>query len=407
MKVYFSFLLLLIISTFAFPQLSYYGDYTALIIGYVRQDNYDTAINPDNIASLKDINLSNSMTWKMSAGDDNGHLELWFGLNQYPIGAGLVAAAYDGNSGTDLSNTYLFVNDKGDNVYSIDLMRANVNWTINQSLLVRLGRQSLLTGYGYGWNPIDFANTTKDPTSPLSELKGVDSLTFQLFPYELTNLKFYFLFDDTVLEHGTNYDELKGGSELSLSLPVFDVKLTGFLDQNTTQMGIGSQIDMMGVGVYGEYAIHFSNSEESKVNSLLGIEYVFPWETSFIIEYYSHQEGFSEEERDNILLTIKNDPLKANEYWSYYNPGYYSQYYGMAYLSQPFYSYNIQTDMTLLFSLDSGALYLIPEVIWQKSGSLIVSIGYTGILNTTDDPSSEAYLAPVKHSITFKSQYSF
>ena len=402
-----------------FAQLAFYGDYTAALTASVREDDYSTALNPGNLYGLNDLSLANELTVKMAGGDELADLELWFSLGQYPVGEGLLAA-----SGYDAATSAL-VSEAGDSIYTFDLMRASVGWSFGDSLLVRLGRQSLLTGYGYGWNPMDFANPPKDPGDPKAELKGADALLMHILPWNPINLKVYALYDRALTETGADYDDLMGGAELTLSLPALEMKLTGFLEQDGTAgedsrvngAGFGFMADLAdlaGLGFYGEGTLlsgsRILNPDVTTRKSgllytfLLGAEYVFASETSLVVEYFYNGEGYDKGERDEVLTALGN-PLSGAS--SLYRPGYYSRHYLLLNGMQPLYAINCDAGLTVLCSVDSGALTLMPEMTWSGSGNFSLSGRYAGLLNPVGEESSENALAPVKHAFTLEGRFSF
>ena len=378
-------------------QLVFYGNYTAALTASVRENDYDTALNPDNLYGVKDLNLSHELTVKMAGGDELADLELWFSLGQYPVGA-------------------------GDSISYFDLMRASVGWSLGDSFLVRLGRQSLLTGYGYGWNPMDFANPAKDPGDPGAELKGVDALSLLLLPRDRVNIRVYALYDLDPAETGADYSDLMGGAEMTFSLPSLEMKLTGFLEQDGTEgedsrvdgAGFGFLADLAGLGLYGEGSLLSGSRvltpdlqtprDSLLISLLLGAEYVFPSETSLVAEYFYNGEGYDRGEREEILSLLKAQTAGAD---ALYRPGYYSRHYVLVNGSQPLYRINCEAGLTVLYSADSGALTVMPALIWNGSGSFSLNGRYTGLMNPGGEESSENALAPVRHSFTMEGRFSF
>ncbi len=403
-------------------QLVFYGDYAAALTASVRENNYDTALNPDNLYGVKDLNLSHELTVKMAGGDELADLELWFSLGRYPVGAGLLAASSEDTvSGAD-SLTYALVAESGDSIYYFDLMRASLGWSFGDSLLVRLGRQSLLTGYGYGWNPMDFANPVKDPGDPGADLKGVDALSLQLLPRDRVNMKVYALYDRAQAETGADYADLMGGAEITFSFPSLEMKLTGFLEQDGTEgedsrvdgAGVGFLADLAGLGLYGEGSLLsgsrvlspdlLTRRDSLLFCFLLGAEYVFPSETSLVAEYFYNGEGYDRGEREEILRLLKTRTAGAD---TLFRPGYYSRHYVLVNGSQPLYGINCEAGLILLCSADSGALTVMPSLTWNGSGSFSLNGRYTGLLNPGGEESSENALAPVRHSFSMEGRFSF
>lgn len=401
---------------FALPaETTWYGEYAATATAAVPgDDEYDSAINPWNaVLGLSDVTLSHVAVVKLTGGDETAGFEVW----------------------TSLGST-TGIPSEADRLYTLDLRRANINWYMGDNVRLKLGRQSMLTGYGYGWNPIDFANPPKDPTDPETELSGVDALLIHLFPYGMVNAKLYGLFGDA---DGVDYDQVEAGGEITASFPGVEVKATGLYDLDdtvsdgrTSAVGAAALVDILGIGVYGEGAVHDGSRVDATETdpiwlALGGIEYTFLSELTLVAEYFYNGEGFDPDEREAYLAslqqgasdlatalksaTTESDLATAYETFgallTRYRPGYFSRHYGLINLFYPFYSVGVDVNFTALASLDSGALMVAPMVTWYTTGALTLEATYSGLFSLQDDASDEAALSPVNHAVVFTGTYSF
>ena len=411
-------LMIALAAVFVLPlgaQTLFYGQYSGTALAAIPGGNdYDTALNPGNIGGLKDVFLSHDLVMKLSGGDEQAALEVWFSIGQQ----------------TGFSPADLGLSDEETPLYTIDLQRAGISWYMGDEIRIKLGRHSLLTGYGYGWNPMDFANPPKDPSDPSAELTGVDSLLVHLFPFGTVNLKLYGLVDSA---SGVDYKNLQAGGELTMALPFAELKFTGLFDRDETggeddkvsAMGAGFLADIAGAGLYGEAAV-FDGSrtgfpdgvsmpvikDEVLFSGLAGLEYTFLNELTLVAEYFYNGEGFDKSERDEYLATLENPAVLGDAaifaaFAGLYRPGYFSRHYGLLNLLYPLYDLNLDLSGMVLFAADSGALTVLPMITWYTTGSLTLEMSYSGLFSLYGEDSDEASLSPYKHAVSLAGKFSF
>jgi len=199
----------------------------------------------------------------------------------------------------------------------------------SDSLSFKFGKQTLIWGKGYAFNPVAFVSRPKDPDDPELSLEGnimasadyiksfegplkTFSITPVIFPvYEHINDDFgkinrlnfagklYFLFYDTDID----LMAMTGGSRTSRVGMDFSKNITTNLE------------------VHGEFA--FINNQKSRIidsqgnisetkfdakSYLLGIRYLTASDMTFILEYYRNGAGFSH--------------LEMKDYFSFIDKGY-------------------------------------------------------------------------------------
>lgn len=387
--------------------------------------DYSSLLNPGNVLEVKDGGISSSLIAKLDGGDYKTTFSAWFSLNEYQMGTALMSAAYDDPD--QVVSVYEFSNLLGDTIISFDIMRLSANVYLSDSLSMEVGRQSMLTGYGYGWNPIDFANPLKNPLDPNAALRGVDGISFKWYLSDITALKFYGTFPQDVLAIGFDYEEIKTGGELTLFFPGVEVKLAGFFDYDsslgsdgyTSSVGTGFIVDIAGIGFYGEAAVrkgsrnYFSDSsanlsrkDDRLFSALAGLEYTFSNELYGVLEYYYNGEGYSASERDDFKSAIElTDP--TSDFYSIYSIGYFARHYFMVNLMQPLYDFNTDLNLSVLFSPDSGSLILMPHVSYSFSGNFTGKLAYRGMFDLFDDQFNEVTGQAVKHVVSAVFSYSF
>jgi hypothetical protein len=193
------------------------------------------------------------------------------------------------------------------------------------SLSFKFGKQILLWGKGYAFNPVAFVSRPKDPDDPELALEGfiaasadyiksfngplkTFSLTPVIFPvYEHINddfgkinrlnfaAKLYFLFYDTDID----FIGLTGGSRTSRFGMDFSKNITTNLEIHGEFAFINNQtkkvIDSQG---------NISESKFDAKSYLLGIRYLTASDTTFIFEYYRNGAGFTHLEMKDYFTFI-------------------------------------------------------------------------------------------------------
>ena len=385
---------------------------------------YSSLLNSGNMMGITDITMAPAFTAKLDAGDDTTSFSAWFSLKEYPLGQGLLSAAYgDSAQSTSVAE---FLSAAGDTLSSYHLLRlsANVYFSDNFSLVV--GRQSMLTGYGYGWNPIDFAAPLKDPENPDAAIEGVDAVVLRSTLGSTLSMNIYALFPRKFMFTGLDYKDIKPGGELTVSLPGVEWKLAGLLDFDnsaagdsyTPAAGTALNFDLFGIGIYGEASarkgsrnyFNTGTSIQKKTDwlfsGLAGLTYTFTSGGSTVIEYFYNGEGYDKNERAAIenALTI-NGPSAA--LLGTYVPGYFSRQYLLTSFEQPFYDINLDANFSILYALDSGALIIMPSLTYSFSGSIEMNAGYTGMFDPENGDFNEISALPVHHTFKVDCTYSF
>ena len=344
-----------------------------------------------------------SLIAKLNAGDESTSFSAWFSIKEFP----------------DIL---------GNELYAFDLMRLSANVYLTDNVSMEIGRQSMLTGYGYGWNPIDFANPLKNPADPDADLRGVDGAALRMYLGDITSLKLYGIIPDSLLSSGLDYEEIKAGAEMIFNLPGMELRLAGFWDYDhsegsdayTPSVGSAFMLDLFGIGVYGEGAArkgsrnYFTDGvsilprkTDWLFSCLAGLEYIFESELYAVIEYFYNGEGYKETERANFENTIINLPSLIGDLLGMYSPGYFAQHYILINLMQPWYDINTDINLSILYSPDSGALTFMPSVNYFFSGNFSASLAYTGMFDFGDNDFNEVTALPVRHIVSTVFTYSY
>ena len=381
-------------------------------------DRFESPVNLGNISGIHDVALDTDVTFRLEAGREAGTFTLWLDVNPYKMSQLLLSAAP-----TDPLAETLLLSDPA----ALSVLRANIAWYIGQSFVLRLGRQSMFTGYGYGWNPMDFANTAKDPFDPEAELQGVDALSLQFYLGNIFSLKLAGIFRTGESIVWADYKDLQVDAELTASLPLLELKLSGYYDHDDTSgedafvpaLGAGFMLDVAGVGIYGEGGLLWGGrtpvplpvassspmrKDDLLGSALLGLQYTFSSELQLIAEYFYNGEGYSLEERKlfNDRLLDPFAPDIYGEHVANYRPGYFARHYLLLNLGYPIYPWKTNLELSAYYSPDSGALGIMPSLELEVSGSFSVRSSYMGMFSMLADQYDEAWFSPFKHILELR-----
>jgi len=404
-----------------FAQADFSGSADITLIGNIPEaDGYGSLLNPGNMLGIEDIAMMPSLIAKLDAGDEKTSFSAWFSMKEYPIGQGLLTAAYGDPAQT--GGVYELVSATGDKIYYFDLMRLSTNIYLTDNISMEIGRQSMLTGYGYGWNPIDFANPLKNPTDPDAELRGVDAFVLRSYLGNSASLKLYALFLQNLLAAGLDYEEIKPGGELTLNFPGMELKLSGLWDYDNTEgtdaytpsAGAAFMLDFFGIGIYSEAAARkgsrtFSPDGSTRktdwmFSGLAGMEYTFESELYAVIEYFYNGEGFDKTERADFQTSLSFPTFNL---LSTYTPGYFSQHYILVNLMQPLYDFDTDLNLSAIYSPDSGALTIMQSINYSFSGNFSINMTYTGMFDFSNNDFNEITALPVRHVVSTVFTYSY
>ena len=296
-------------------------------------------------------------------------------------------------------------------------------------LRMTIGRHSLMTGYGYAWNPMDLVSPSKDLSDPDAEQDGLDAIALLWDSGNDFSFEMYVVCIPTnTTPWPMDLHQMGFGGEAAWYLPDSGIEIRAtalggplFLDPAPDLLplsfGAGIYGDLEGIGLYAEGSIRsqsriptISSAAEAEpgaawpVTLLLGAEYFFGSGLSLVGEYLYHGEGFSVESREHFAAALLLDP----SLFLYYRAGLFAQHYIMATLIYPLFDYTAEAMSTLLASPDSGAIMINPALTWYISDTFTLQVGYTGMVSLPEslstDPSfvgsDEAALSPVNHIIT-------
>jgi len=182
-----------------------------------------------------------------------------------------------------------------------------------KSFDLTVGKQQISLGTGYVWNPTDVFNI-KELFDPTYEQPGYNALRLDIplgSTYTLTTL---FSPEDT-WKNSAKLIQIKG------RISHFDYSLTGiekvwrfhdytqfdFVNMNFLELpgkrkllGASTAGELLGLGVWAEYAYNWMENSEDFYELVVGTDYTFNFQTYMMIEYYRNTLGKTDYEQYNL-----------------------------------------------------------------------------------------------------------
>lgn len=193
------------------------------------------------------------------------------------------------------------------------------------SVALDVGKKVVKWGKGYAWNPVAFVDRPKNPEDPEEALEGfylgsatlIRSLAGPLKTVAFTPviLPVYEHFNEDFGEK----NQVNAAAKLYVLLYDTDIDLLAFVGgSRTARYGVDFAKNLRtNVEVHGEWA-YFTNIETRFVNAqgqllsrtadvmsyLLGLRYLTPQDTTFILEYYYNGMGFTPTEVQDFVTFV-------------------------------------------------------------------------------------------------------
>ena len=284
------------------------------------------------------------------------------------------------------------------------------------SLSFKFGKQTLLWGKGYAFNPVAFVSRPKDPDDPELALEGyitasadyIKSFQGPLKTVSITPVIFP-VYKDINDDFGT-VKRLNFAGKLYLLLYDTDIDLMAMTGRSrTSRVGMDfSKNITTNLEIHGEFA--FIHNQKSRVidsqgniseeefdakSYLLGIRYLTASDTTFIFEYYRNGTGFSRLEMkdyltfidrgyDLFLLNGNDSLLKKAASVTEGNYGRINPSKDYLYLrisqKEPFNILYFTPAITTILNLNDRSLSLSPELLYEGIENLEIRLKGIGIL---------------------------
>ena len=208
---------------------------------------------------------------------------------------------------------------------TINIFEGYISLKPSSSLNINIGKKAMKWGKGYAWTPVAFFDRTKNPDDPDLALEGFISLSADYtksYSGSLKTISFTPIlipvYDDINNDFGET-DKLNFGGKVYLLLYDTDIDFIMLAGgSKTKRFGFDFSRNITpNFEIHGEFAF-VNNFEKKFINStgnisvdeydaesyLFGIRYLTKVDTTFIVEYYHNNTGFTDEEMQNYFSFI-------------------------------------------------------------------------------------------------------
>jgi len=308
------------------------------------------------------------------------------------------------------------------------------------SLSFKFGKQTLLWGKGYAFNPVAFVSRPKDPDDPELALEGyitasadyIKSFNGPLKTFSITPVVF------PVYEHINDdfgkINRLNFAGKLYFLLYDTDIDLIGLTGgSKTNRLGIDfSRNITTNFEIHGEFA--FINNQTKKVidsqgnisgskfdakSYLLGTRYLTTSDTTFIFEYYRNGTGFTHLEMKDyfsfidkgydLFLSKGNDSLlkKASSVTqgNYGRPNPAQDYFYLRVTQkEPFNILYFTPAITTIMNLDDRSFQISPELLCSGFTNWELRLKGTALVGQKETEFGEK---PNDYRVEFRIRYYF
>lgn len=194
-----------------------------------------------------------------------------------------------------------------------------------------VGKQQISLGTGFAWNPTDVFNI-KDMLDPTYEQPGHNAVRLDVpigSSYTLTAL---YSPDDT-WKNSAKMIQIKGRiSHFDYSLigiekvwrfhdyTRFDFENMNFVElpEKRQLLGASTAGELLGLGVWAEYAYNWMEHSEDFYELVVGTDYTFDFQTYLMVEYYRNKLGKTDHEQYNLndwmrLMTMEQKAISRDQ----------------------------------------------------------------------------------------------
>ena len=178
---------------------------------------------------------------------------------------------------------------------------------------ITTGRQQISLGTGYAWNPTDLFNT-KDLLDPTYEQPGHNAIRVDATGGGKTSLTALYAVGNDFQDSDKMLWLKSRISHFDLSVIAIEKRWTytdytqidlvqmDFMAQREKRRMLGATLagDILGAGVWAEYAYNFMKTSDNFYELVIGGDYTFDFQTYIMFEYYRNTQGKTNFEQYNF-----------------------------------------------------------------------------------------------------------
>jgi hypothetical protein len=194
-----------------------------------------------------------------------------------------------------------------------------------KSFDLTVGKQQISLGTGYVWNPTDVFNI-KELFDPTYEQPGHNALRLDVPLGSMYTLTTLFSPEDT-WKNSAKMIQLKGRISHFWRFhdyTQFDLINMNFLELPGKRQLLGASTagELLGLGVWAEYAYNWMENSEDFYELVVGTDYTFNFQTYLMIEYYRNTLGRTDYEQYNLndwmrMITLEQKAISRDQIYAF------------------------------------------------------------------------------------------
>jgi len=278
--------------------------------------------------------------------------------------------------------------------HNTDLYEGYVNHQFNDRLSVEVGKRTLRWGKGYAWNPVAFVERVKDPLDPDLSREGfvIASADYiRSFDGDLKTLAFTPIILPVTDHVNEGFGKRSDNFAAKLYMLYNDIDIDLLYRSNGSRparfgvdfaTNLSTNFEIHGEWSHGKYTkpllsgSSLVSQEKTSDNILLGMRYLSKMDTTYILEYYHNDEGYTRSEMKDYYRFISSATITRKQLESTMQSGYGLRQNMRDYLylrinqKEPFDILYLTPGVTLIYNLHDNSYSLSPDLVYTRIDNL-------------------------------------
>jgi len=288
----------------------------------------------------------------------------------------------------------LWLDDDFGEFHDTTFYEAYFNHRFSDRLSVDIGKRAMRWGKGYAWNPVGFIERPKDPLDPDLSREGfsIASADFvRSFDGDLQTMAFTSVYLPVRDDLNEDYGERGDNFAAKLYLLYRDIDIDLLYRNNSSRparLGIDFSTNLLtnfeihGEWSHGKYSqkvlsgSQLNTKNGTSDNLLLGLRYLTEQDTTYILEYYHNDEGYSDDQMRDFYRYIASASVTPSQAKKVARSGYTSRQNMRDYLylrinqKEPFDILYLTPGLTLIYNLHDKSYSFSPDIVYTGVDNL-------------------------------------
>lgn len=312
--------------------------------------------------------------------------------------------------------------------HNSDLYQGYLNHQLSDRLSIDVGKRTLRWGKGYAWNPVAYVERAKDPLDPDLGREGyvlASADYIRSFEGDLKTLAFTPVI--LPVSDSVNEDYGKNGRNFAAKLYLLyrDIDIDLLYRSNGSRpartgidfsTNLATNFEIHGEWSHGKYSqkVLVGNSlatrEGSADNFLLGLRYLTEQDTTYILEYYHNDEGYTHDEMRDYYRFISSLTISQKQARAVSRSGYSARQNMRDYLylrmnqKEPFDILYLTPGLTFIYNIYDHSYSFSPELVYTGIDNFELRLRATFLNGSRESEFGEK---PTEGKIEFRMRYTF